>query len=974
MLCRFVLLGIIMWTGATPVALAQPDQNLFMPEVTKDWKTLQTAHFRIHHEAGHKEYAQHLAAIAEQVHGKLYGWLQWQPLLPTEVVILDTVDTSNGYASPFPYNNISIYMTPPVDGELMDQAPWLEFVFTHEYVHILHLDMAYGLPQKMRNIFGRSMDLFTLLDFPQLFAPTWVTEGIAVYGESEFIGKSGFVGQSEHAGKDGNAANYGRLNSAFYDAQMRMEVQRELRSLSEVSFNAGHRWPYGQAYLYGAYFFKFVEACYGREAVTNYIRVYGSNLIPFRMDNRSDKIFGKSAQETWAEFQVYLTQRFTPQLAEIRQQNNPLTNVVYDSLYTNSALAAASNGDLYFLHDDASSAPQIRRIGADGTNVAVVDGRWVQGMVWHEQSGLLMSKYAVCDNTNAYADLYQWKPGMPSALRLTHCGRYVFAVWRPDGQAIAAVQSERGLSHLLLLDASGNKVSVLADLPPGDTLGHIAWSPDGNTLVASIQRKKTGWNLELLDIKTHLWQVLTANNDLVKRPRFSADGREIYFLSDHGKVWNLRSLKLGDDKIDTLSNTASAITEAVQMPDKSFRMVEYTGKGQAIIALAAHALTDSGYAVKTSALTAVDALNYAADYQPHPYIEVTDYSPLSTLKPHYWFPLIDSTSAQASFIGVLMSGSDALDFHQWRAIPLYYYDQKTLGGLASYSFYNNVTLSAQRQYFMQGDLNSPLRYRDEEVRYQALLHHSFNTLDSSFYLAGGVAHEEINSLLIQGTGVDQKFENKISGVIAQYDNSRFYKRSISPVDGRRVQLLDESYDLLGGSDYSGKTSRLDWNEYIALGDNYAFHLRVLYGQGEAGIRPYRLGGVSEMLSKLGGDTGLGRRDFPLRGYPAGLAALSGSNIGLYTAEWKIPLGYHYDGWFIPPVGIGRESLSLFVDSGDAWNQGEAVEYKTGVGVEWNIEALLGYDLLHLPTTLGYAHGMDKGGEDRLYLRVVLPLF
>ena len=970
MLRKCWMLGLIIWSGAMTVALAQqlPDKNLLMPEAGKHWKTLETPHFHIHHEADHKEYAQNVAAIAERVHGKLSGWLGWLPQEQTEVVILDTFDTSNGSAFPLPYNRITIYVPTPVDGELMGQTPWLEMVFTHEYVHILQLDMAYGAPSALRSVFGRSMDLFTLFDFPQLFAPTWVTEGLAVYGESEYAGQNGNTAQY------GNTTQYGRLNSAYYDALMRMEVQRGLRSLTEVSFNSGFRWPYGQVYLYGAYFFKFVETRYGREAVTNYIRVYGSNLIPFRMENRSEQIFGKSAQEVWAEFQDYLTQRFAPQLAAIKQQNHFVTHTVYDSPYSNSALAAADNGDLYFLHDDASSRPEIRRLRADGKDESVTDGRGVQDIAWHDQSGLLLSKFAVCDNTNVYADLYQWKPGMSSARRLTHCGRYTFAAWRPDGQAIAAIQTEHGLSILVLLDSAGKMTGVLADLPSGDTLGHIAWSPDGATLVASIQRKKTGWNLELLDVGTHLWQALTSGNDLVQRPQFSKDGREIYFLSDHEKVWNLRRLKLGSNKIDTISNTASVITEAVVMPDKSYRMVEHTPDGKAIIALEpTNELAGAGYLAQTASSPTVDAISNAPDYQPDAYTDVKDYSPWNTLKPHYWFPLLDSSSDLTSYAGVLLSGSDALDFHKWSAIPLYYYDQHLLGGLANYSFYNSVTLSAQRQLFTLGNPLAAVRYRDEEVRYQALLHHSFNTLDSSLYLAAGVASETLNIQLIKGAGADQTYNNKITGAVAQFDNSRFYKRSISPVDGRRVQLVAESYELLGGSDYSGKTSRLDWNEYLALGGNHALHLRLLYAQGGPGIGPYRLGGASELLSKIGGETGLGRRDFPLRGYVSGLAALTGSNMGLFTAEWQIPLGYHYDGWFVPPVGIGRESLSLFVDSGDAWNQGDAIEYKTGVGIEWKIEALLGYDLLKVATTLGFAHGLDQGGENRVYFRMSLPL-
>ena len=959
MLRKLLILGVILYAVVIPAARAQvqPDKNLLMPEVTKVWKTLSTEHFHIHHEDRQQEYAQHMAALAERVHGKLSGWLGWQPLEPTEVVILDTIDTSNGYATPLPYNRITIYLTAPVDGELMDQLPWLEMVFTHEYVHILHLDMAYGGPQAMRSVFGRSMDLFTLFDFPQLFAPTWVTEGLAVYGESD------------------NPGGYGRLNSAFYDAMMRMEVQRGLRSLTEVSFNSGFRWPYGQVYLYGAYFFKFVEERYGKDAVTNYIRVYGSNLIPFRMQKRSDQIFGKPAQEVWAEFQGYLTQRFKPQLAAINQQNRFVTRTVYDALYSNSALAAAGNGDLYFLHDDNSSSPHIRRLRADGSSEAVVEARGVQDIDWHDDAGLLMSKYAVCDNTNVYADLYQWKPGMRSAKRLTHCGRYTFAVWRPDGQAIAAIQSEQGISRLVLLDMAGKMLGMLAELPMGDTLGHIDWSPDSMSLLASIQRKKSGWNLELLDIKTHNWKVLTAGSDLVQRPQFSKDGRDIYFLSDHDKVWNLRHLKLGSNKVDTISNTASAITEAVQMPDNSYRMVEYTANGKAIIALEANDLPrGSGYSAVNISAPVVDAISNAADFQPAAYANVKSYSPWTTLKPHSWFPLLDTGADLVAYAGVMINGSDALDFHRWNATPLYYYDQHQLGGLANYSFYNKLSLSAQRQFFIIGNPDAAVRYRDDEVRYQALLHHSFNTLDSSLYLAAGVASESINTQLIKGAGTEQTFNNKISGGIVQYDNSHFYKNSIALVDGRRVQLLNESYDLMGGSDNSGKTSRIDWHEYIALGGNHALHFRFLRAEGDAGIRPYHLGGVSETLSKIGGDTGLGRRDFPLRGYPSGLATLTGSNMGLLIAEWKIPLGYHYDGWFVPPLGIGRESLNVFADSGDAWNQGEAIEEKTGIGMEWNIEALLGYDLLKVSTTLGYARGIDEGGERRLYLRVALPFF
>ena len=408
------------------------------------------------------------------------------------------------------------------------------------------------------------------------------------------------------------------------------------------------------------------------------------------------------------------------------------------------------------------------------------------------------------------------------------------------------------------------------------------------------------------------------------------------------------------------------------MPDKSYRLVEYTANGNAVTALASANEAGAVYAAHSASAPHIQAVATASDYQPYPYQEVQDYSALSTLRPRSWFPLLDKNEDTTSFVGVILNGADILGFHTWQMIPFYFYEQKALGGFAAYNFYNKLMLSAQRQFLVYGDLNASVRYRDEEVRYKALLNHSFNSLDASLYLAAGVASEKITTTAFKGVGVNQKYQDTLSGAIVRYDSTEFYRHSISLVDGRRIQLTGESYDALGNSDHTGKTSRLDWSEYFGLGANHVLQLRLQGAQGDSGIRRYALGGTSETLSKLGGETGLGRRDFPLRGYPSGLASLRGTRFAIGTMEWRIPLGLHYDGWFVPPLGLGRHSLSVFVDRGDAWNEGEKKQLKTGAGLEWNAETLIGYDLLHLNMTLGYAHGYDQEGKDQFYFRLGLP--
>lgn len=930
------------------------DPEFLRPSPEKQWKTLITPHFRINHEASHQEYAQQMGAMAEQVHQKLTAWLGWRPEEQTEIVILDNVDFSNGAATVLPYNQFYIYMATPAEGEIMDQNPWMEYVFTHEYIHILHLDMAYGSAKTIRDTFGRPIELMTVATFPQIFAPSWVIEGLAVYGESN------------------NPSGYGRLSNAWYETQMQLEVQRGLRSLTEVSFEgySGSRWPAGINYLYGAYFFKFINEYYGRNTAINYIRIYSGNLIPWRMDQRSMLIFGKPADAVWDEFQHYLQKNFSTPTNRLAAKNN--VDSLYNEPYINRFLTATGHGELYFYHDDGASHPQIRRIRADGSNEYLFNAENVSGLDWQDSAGLLLNKAAVCNNTELHLDLYRWKPGMPSPIRLTHCGRYARAVWRPNGQQIAAVQLSRGLSQLVLIDAEGKHLETLSQLPLGDTLGHLAWSPNGEQLVASVKRQATGWNLELFNVKERNWQQLTLNSELKTRPHFAKNGLDIYFISDHNHRWELSLLNMADQSITPLSGPSTGIYEAIEMPDASFRVTEYTAFGQAIQTLKPTRENGTPYPAMAAVIPSIDSIVTSANYRTTPYSDVSDYSALDTLKPRSWVPFWVSTADQNSFAGVTLYAADVLGFHQWSAIPYYYLDQHTLGGQASYQFHHALTLSAERQSLIVGSNSDLLQYQSDELRYQAMLHHSFNSTERSLYLAGGTSSERIKASLTHFNGIDLTYQDNLAGVMVRYDDTEFYQRSISLVDGRRIQLTSETYDAFHNSHHSGKTHQLDWKEYIGLGANHVLYLRMLLAAGNSGIRPYSLGGEIETPLVPSGSTDLGRRRFMLRGYPASLPSLSGTKMGLLTAEWRIPLGLVYDGFFVPPVGLGKHSLSLFIDHGDAWSNGEKFNPKSGAGLAWNGELLIGYDMLHLGTTLGFAHGFDQGGEDRAYLLMGLP--
>jgi hypothetical protein len=953
---KFVILALVVCTLfpiSSALAHTPKDPNFLQPEIANEWLTLKSSHFNFHFEPANRDVAIQLANVAERLYTKLTRQLDWVPATSTEVLLLDNVDFSNGMATPVPYNRIQIYLPNPINGTLLDHSPWLEQVFTHEFLHVLQLDIAQATPKVLRGIFGRLGGLFTPFTFPQLFAPSWVTEGFAVYGESE------------------NNEGFGRLNGAWYESAMRMEVQRGLRSLTEVSFGgySGVRWPYGQNYIYGAYFMQFIEARYGRDVIDRYFQVYSNNLIPWRMDNRSYQTFGQSAQYVWAQFQTYLKQRFGPQLTALDGPSAGGNRVILDKPFSTRLLTRGDKGDIYYYYDDAQSSPTIRKLSVDGESQVLFSMPRVNHLAWHEDSGLLISREVVCENSRLYTDLYLWQPDNTEVERLTECGRYRIAAWRPDGEAIAVLQLDGGRSQLVLLSKEGAQPELLSALSSGDVLGHFSWSLDGDYIVAAVKRISSGWNIEQFDLHKGQWRRLTSNADIEIQPNYSLDGSKVIFLSDRDGVWNLRQLQLDNGEVTTLSHTVSAVTEVVEMPDGHFRLLEYGANGMKISEQKSASDNLATYSALSSGAYRVNSLTTSTVKEIDSSLwQVQPYQPWSSMRPRSWFPLAVVNSDETSFVGLTVQGGDALGFHRWSAIPLYYYDQNKLGGLAYYSFDDRITLTLQRQ-FVQGFGSGVDEYVEDERRAQLLFNHYLNGVDRSYSMAAGMATETSDIELIYGSGEYESTDDTLAGIVLGYDSSDYYRRSISLENGREFTLTVESYDLVGQSDHVGESYRVDWSEYLSLGSGQVMKLRMTFAQGGSETTPYKLGGEVELLSELGGATGLGLRHIPLRGFASGDRELAGNNMGLLSLEWRYSLGLYHDGWFVPPVGLGRHSLALFVDSGDAWFDGEDTELYTGIGAEWKGELLLGYNMIHVGVTVGVAHGFGALGEDRLYFKL-----
>ncbi|MCF6209001.1 MAG: hypothetical protein L3J61_06450, partial [Ghiorsea sp.] len=472
------------------------------------WQTQESEHFRIHFYDDGKALADESLRIAEAVYDRLTPVFDWYPVGKTDIVLSDEMDVSNGFAGPIPSNRMTLFVSRPNSvNSLEDHAGWLETLILHEFVHILHMDKARRGPKSIRNIFGR-----LLIVFPNTFTPSWMTEGLATYYETD------------------KQLGIGRGQSAYYEMLMRMEVDAGIKPLRQVN-QPLVSWPMSTTwYLYGVYFEQFIADTYGEDTLQKIVAHYSDNWIPFAINTVYEEVLGKDLTQLWDEFEVYLHQRFQPQIKKLEQQGITQIQVLTQTGDNKRSVLQADDGHIFYVSDNLTSGAKLMQ-QFQGETTSLLELNRGAKLDWHEQSGLLMTQPDTCDNANSYYDIYRVDEDGNSE-QLTQCARYIDAAWSPDGSQIAAVKNYRGQHAIHLLNAEGKLLEVLWQGKNLETLSGLDWSDDGALLVSSIWRKNTGWDVEIFDINKQTWSKITDDMNVETDARFAKDSLNIVFSAE----------------------------------------------------------------------------------------------------------------------------------------------------------------------------------------------------------------------------------------------------------------------------------------------------------------------------------------------------------------------------------------------------------------------------------------------------------
>ena len=637
------------------------------------FRTIRTPHFVIHFHQGEDRLAGRLAVVAEQVWQALEQPFGVTPPPLTHVVIADQSERAGGWATPVPYNTIVLDAAWPSGSDLIGNTDdWLRLVFSHEFTHITHLDRSESWARIARNVFGR-----VPLAFPNLYLPTWQIEGLATYEESAVTGEGrlhdgNFRAIEEEAARAGALERLDRVNGGLVD------------------------WPGGQAaYAYGAGFHQYLAERFGPEKLAALAEAT-ARRVPYTGSRVFPSIYGKSLGELWSDYQAGFRSRVAPAPSDrglVRLTHHRYT--VVGPRFDRFACAGCPP-ELVYSVLTPHSLPEMNRIRLDGTGSRRLTTRILGSTTAIGRDAIYFDQEDLRRNTGVYSDLYEWSRATGRVTRLTSEARVLDPDLSPDGTTLVAVQSRRGLRDLVLLRHMRTDAGARGGAPKetawqietlvseSDTQFNAPrWSPDGRTI--AVERHRFGAQAEvvLVDVATRAVRVVAGDSrGRATTPAWRPDGRGIVVAMAHeDEPSSLYEIGLDAGAgVRRLTHLIGGATWPDVSPDgRVLAFVGYTAEGFELFRMPYPERSAEEPAV--SVRPAVDAAGgRAAAGVAASSVISTAYSPLGTLLPTSWWPVITTDGDQLR-AGATIFGSDVLGYDIYQAAATWLLGES--GGIAA---------------------------------------------------------------------------------------------------------------------------------------------------------------------------------------------------------------------------------------------------------------------------------------------------
>ncbi len=941
-----------------------PAQRIGLP--TENWKIIKTPHFDVVFTAKQQDLGLYYANVAERAYENLATVFINRPNDRIVLIINDTTDLSNGYATLIPYAHIMAFSVPVGEHDSLSEAgDWGRELITHEMTHIMQLEPASGMYKFIRPIFGTIVA-------PNLLTPLWWKEGMAVEMETQF-------------------SPQGRARSSYQDASIRAFVLD--KKLFDYTLPRANEvlpsWPYGsRPYLFGSLFWGSLIRDTSTNAANQLANRQGER-VPYFIEEPMRELAQKTYEEQYTKALTEADQNANAQLTKLQEQ--PLDTILPITTIGQSTASPTWSENykiLAFLEQiEDKTTISFQNETGERLELKKIPKGTLTSLSFHPTAKKVL--YAQVEDINSkykISDLYFYDLDAQKTDRLTQNQRARDASFSENGKKIVFISTFSGRTQIRILDVETKKLETLISSTFKERFqSPIFWS-DTEILYSKVtesggaklykislaEKKEIPVTLQAISAgKTKSGLTMKAGPFAGTEAQMSSGAslKNIRFLRKKNKNLYFTSTENGVNNIyvSTDLKTATPMTH-VPIGIWSFDVDSVHQKAWA------SNMTSSGFQIapidlKTRATLPVIENKIAANYK---YVDKKksdivypseDYSAETYLWPQYWIPFVaTSTTGKGIYFQAQTSGHDPVHIHEYALLGSYDSDLQK-GGFQGFYLNSSTSVPVQLAATIRSQaFGSNENIVETKTASLGLLPDAFKiSKNMNFEFGVEIQQTEINDSVTQHWGPFATLE------YMNYAQNIF---QISPERGWGGYLKYEHWKNLKNSrDFNKAMGSLVGYFSPWLPDHHAIMARTSALITFESL-PARFGTSNDSLFA---NSDLNVPQFVLRGYTP--SQFYGRSAWSANIEYRFPIkrlenGTGTDPYFLKRIsgavvtdGLGVEGGSLTEDlvpqkralNEGFWSSGAEVKFETTIGYVLPMNFVLGVYQPYSPLYRSSAH-------------------
>ena len=521
-----------------------------------DWRTIETAHFRVHYPAESEAWTRRAVARLESIRDRVAAEVGYAPPEVVDVIVSDPMADPNGQAFPFlGWPRMLLWTSPPgPTSTLGHYRDWSEILIVHEEAHLVHL------LRPSRNPARQMLSYLVPVGPIPLGAPRWVMEGYATVVEGSLTGA-------------------GRPNSDLRAAVLRRWAQAgKLPTYGRLASDSQSWQGMSMAYLLGSAYLEWLEQRAGPDSLRNlWARMTARSGRSF--GDAFEGVFGDSPQDLYDRFRAELTWRameaerlaqeagavregelwqdlswtigdpaVSPDgrqmVIEIDERERPSRLVVWSTGPDEEAEKKWEEKRRKLAERDPEDVPAVRMkplprkplhtLGAT-QGIEPTTPRWMA-----DSRSILFVRFEPDSEGFLHPDLFRWEPESGDVRRLTRAAD----LRDPDPSPLAAdpdwavaVRNRHGMSQIVRVDLKSGEVRDVTAPSVEVVYDRPRLAPDGRR-IAFARHSEGSWRLVIRDLESGE-EAATAppSGGTVSSPAWSPDGRTVWaIVGDRGFI------------------------------------------------------------------------------------------------------------------------------------------------------------------------------------------------------------------------------------------------------------------------------------------------------------------------------------------------------------------------------------------------------------------------------------------------------